>query len=174
MELSLDDIELLDRFFRNELAVDELAELQKRMKDPDFAASAKVHLESLEVVKNAGRSELRSVLTSIQNEIQKTDGYQEYKPSSSGKKPNSGNGFFTGLIIVIVAVSTYFYFTGKIKPESIENVFPSEQKIDTVYHYSIKRDTVYKTIYDTVRTRSTHRISSDTIYERQNLPVQSK
>lgn len=66
MEPDQTDIELLDRYFRNELTSEELAVLQSKMKDVDFASAAKSHFEALSIIQSAGRIELMSSLTTIQ------------------------------------------------------------------------------------------------------------
>ena len=50
MEPDQTDIELLDRYFRNELTSEELAVLQSKMKDVDFASAAKSHFEALSII----------------------------------------------------------------------------------------------------------------------------
>ena len=70
MEPDQTDIELLDRYFRNELTSEELAVLQSKMKDVDFASAAKSHFEALSIIQSAGRIELMSSLTTIQKNVE--------------------------------------------------------------------------------------------------------
>ena len=69
MEPDQTDIELLDRYFRNELTSEELAVLQSKMKDVDFASAAKSHFEALSIVQSAGRIELMSSLTTMSSKM---------------------------------------------------------------------------------------------------------
>ena len=166
MDLTQEDIEVLDRFIRNELKGEELSSLQTRMKDPEFAAEVKLYLESVSAIENSGRVELRSVLTSIHNETEKTNGFDEYKPSKGKGGSGSGGGIIISVITIIVAVFAYLFYSGKLDLEQIEKTFTSEEKTDTVYHYNIVRDTVGPTGGTTVKKQV---IRYDTVFTREKV-----
>ena len=171
MELSQTDIELLDRYFRNELTGEELSVLQSKMKDVDFASAAKSHFEALAIVQSAARVELMSSLTAIRKNIEQQNGFDKYKPSKSGKGSSGGSGGGFSMIIIagVIAVVAYLYSTGKLDPSEVHTIFPDSEKIDTVYHYNVKRDTVYYSKSDTTETRVTRKVVSDTVYIRQKI-----
>ena len=168
MELSQEYIEILDRYFRNELTDEELARLQTEMKNPEFSESVNFYLETLKVIEAAGRNELRLQLLNIQKEVEGTDGYDDYKPSSTGKGPGGG-GYIISIIVVIVAVTAYLFYSGKFSTEKLNNIIPDSEKADTVYHYIIQRDTFVVNKNDTEKIKNLHRIESDTVFIRNRV-----
>lgn len=171
MEPDQTDIELLDRYFRNELTSEELAVLQSKMKDVAFAAAAKAHFEALSIVQTAGRIELMTSLTAIRKNIELENGFEKYKPTKSGKGSTGGSGGGFSMIIIagVVAIVAYFYSTGKLDPAEVKTAFPSSEKIDTIYHYNVKRDTIYVNKRDTLETKVSRKVVSDTVFIRQKI-----
>jgi hypothetical protein len=171
MELTQNDIELLDRFFRNELTADELAIIQEKMKQPDFAEAAKAHFESLNIVQAAGRDEFRSLLTTIHTEIASKNGFEKYKASKKGGTGSGGGGFAFVIIGGLIAVTAYLYSTGRLDTESIQKIIPTKEKIDTVYHYKIQRDTIYTQKTETI-TKKVYRTITDTVFVKETKQLQ--
>ena len=171
MEPDQTDIELLDRYFRNELTSEELAVLQSKMKDVDFASAAKSHFEALSIIQSAGRIELMSSLTTIQKNVEQQNGFDKYKPTKSGKGSSGGSGGGNSMIIIagVIAIVAYFYSTTKLDPSEVQSVFPDSEKVDTVYHYNVIRDTVYYNKKDTIETKVTRKVVSDTVFIRQKI-----
>jgi hypothetical protein len=152
MELSEKDIELLDRFSRDKLSHDELKLLQERMKNPEFAAEVKSYFSALEVLKEAGRSEMRAMLAAIHTDVSNSNSIDKYKPGKSG----GGWGFGKILTGLIIAGSVYFgyryyghdlhqYLNDKVLNPKADTMVVRTSKTDTVYHYKVVRDTVYRT-----------------------------
>ena len=148
MELSPEDIDLIDRFLKNELKGEELRAFSERMnRDEDFAAEVTRHARSLQAIDAIGRSELLVQLESISNEIRESGRADKYRPGKrkvSGKKGGSAGGFLATLTFIgIVGITAWIYFSD---PHAFEPFLPEQQKIkltDTVYHYKVKRDTIY-------------------------------
>ena len=128
MELNQDDIELLDRYFRNELTSEELTVLQSKMKSAEFSTAAKFHFESLSVVQSAGREELLLSLSAIQKNIEQQNGFEKYKASKSKKGGSNGGGFMVVVVAGIVAVAVYLFSTGKLDEEHIKSTFHKRKK----------------------------------------------
>jgi len=166
MELSQDDIDLIDRFNNGELSGEELASFNERMKDANFASSVALYNETIKIIRNEGRDELRSVLASIQSKLVTTGGFEKYNP---GKSKNGGDmwSWIIGIILVVAVVS-YFFLTGKINPGAIKNLL-KENEVDTVYHYIYHTDTIVKTTEDSVSV-----IQSDSLSEGGSRLIQHK
>jgi hypothetical protein len=166
MELSREDIELIDRFNANELSGNELDSFNKRMQDPEFAASVAQHNDATRIIRSAGRAELRKEFAAIHSGIEATGGFEKYKP----RKPNKGGGsggWFAGIGFCILVAASYFYFSGKIKMEDFKNLI-KEEGVDTVYHYNYHVDTVYRTHTDTIQTLVTDTVLPDNLKEFKN------
>jgi hypothetical protein len=168
MELTPENIEILDRYFRNELSAEELSRLQSDMKDAEFADAARSYLETIKVVEAAGRKELRLQFSSIKDEIEKSDGFDGYKPSSQGKGPGGG-GLIISILVVIVAVTAYLFYSGKFNSEKLQNVISDPEKVDTVYHYIIQRDTFIVNKTDTEKIEKLKRKERDTVFIRSQF-----
>jgi hypothetical protein len=168
MEFSEDDIDIFDRYLRNELTEKETESLRLRMKDPEFAAEMKSYLSSVNVVNEAGREELRNQFTNIQQEVESSGGYENYKPSIKGKGFGGGSWFISGFV-ALIAVVAYLIYSGKITREQIQNILPTTDKIDTVYHYNITRDTIIKNSSKTIKRDTVRYIKYDTVYTRQRI-----
>jgi predicted PurR-regulated permease PerM len=147
MELSQEDINLIDRFNNGEQSEEELASFNERMKDPDFASSVLLYNQTIEIIRNGGREELKIILKSIQSKLEATKGFEKYNPGKS----NNGRRIWSWIIgiILIIAIAFYFFLSGKIKPEEIKN-FLQEKELDTVYHYIYHTDTIVKNLTDSV------------------------
>ena len=149
MELTPTDIELIDRFLKDELRGEELQAFKERMVgDSDFAAEVDKHVQSLQAINALGRGELLAELTSISKEFETTGNADNYRPGKrriSGKKGGSSGGLLGTLVFLgVIGVIAWTYFAD---PHKFESFFPEQQKInltDTVFHYEVKRDTVYK------------------------------
>jgi hypothetical protein len=164
MELNQQDIDILDRYFRNELTPEELVQLHLRLKENEFGGAANSYLQTLKVVEEIGRNELRSTLTAVQLNVESKGGYEKYKSSKSG---SSASGAFTFSIILLIAgIIAWFYFSGNFDPHKLHEFIPESENLDTVYHYNIKRDTVYR--MDTVKKKSIRRVVTDTVYIRSS------
>jgi hypothetical protein len=196
MDLSQDDIDVLDRYYRDEITDAELKQLRERMKDAGFAEAVRLYLESLNIVKQAGRVELRSLLASVKSDIDSSGKYDEYKPSAPGKGSGS-SGMFTAMIAVIIGITAYLFYSQRRSKEEQQKDIPSATYIDsinnsshpdreietksgtivrtdTIYHYQIVRDTIYVNP-DSLDDAAIHRVSSDTVFTRKYIrkPVDS-
>ncbi len=168
MELKEEDIDILDRFYRNELTEQEKLSLQSRMKEKDFADVAISYLKTIEIVKELGRNELRSVLTSVKNEIESAKEFEEYKPSKTGNGFGTG-GIISAIIIVIIAFVAWMFFSGKLNSEKIQNSFPDSELVDTVYHYKVQRDTIVSNKSRSEKKDTIVRRHSDTVFVRERI-----
>jgi hypothetical protein len=174
MELTQNDIDLLDRFSRDELDGGELAALQQRMKDADFATEVRQYLETVHVIEQAGRAGLKTMLAEIQSSIG-TDEMEKYRPS----KGSGGFGtYILYFLIAATAVSTYFllkdHYQKTVREYSSDTLNTTET--DTVYHYSIRTDTIWKTKGDS-QTSSHSKVRTDTtwsstVYGNTLIPVE--
>jgi hypothetical protein len=162
MELTPQEIDLIDRHFRNELTKEEEAAFNSRLvSDTVFADELENYKKSIEAIGEIGRRQLKSEFIAIQKEVENSEGYDSYKPGNIKKLRRGGSGYigFT-IFILLVAAGIYYYNTHKEHLDKIDNMFvPSEP--DTVYHYRVKKDTV-KT-----RMEKKYKII-DTIYYDQN------
>jgi hypothetical protein len=168
MELKEEDIDILDRFYRNELTEQEKLSLQSRMKEKDFADVAISYLKTIEIVKELGRKELRSILTSVKNEIESAKEFEEYKPSKTGNGFGTG-GIISAIIIVIIAFVAWMFFSGKLNSEKIQNSFPDSELVDTVYHYKVQRDTIVSNKSRSEKKDTIVRRHSDTVFVRERI-----
>ncbi len=174
MELKEEDIDILDRYYRNELTEKERVILQSRMKEKDFADVAISYLKTIEIVKELGRNELRSILTSVKNEIESAKEFEEYKPSKTGNGFGTG-GIISAIIIVIIAFVAWMFFSGKLNSEKIQNSFPDSELVDTVYHYKVQRDTIVSNKTRSEKGDTIIHIHSDTVFVREQImPSKSK
>ncbi len=168
MELKEEDIDILDRFYRNELTEKEKVSLQSRMKEKDFADVAISYLKTIEIVKELGRNELRSILTSVKNEIESAMEFEEYKPSKTGNGFGTG-GIILAIIIVIIVFVAWMFFSGKLNSEKIQNSFPDSELVDTVYHYKVQRDTIVSNKSRSEKKDTIVRRHSDTVFVRERI-----
>jgi len=165
MELTPDDIEILDRYSGNELTVDELSQLQSRMKDTGFSDAVKNHHETIQIVEQTGRMELKQVFTSIHSGLQSSGALDRYNPSSGPTKGKGSRGWLLSVIISGIIIAGYLFFSGKLNRQTIPTIFQDKEKIDTVYHYRVKTDTIIRTRTDTVVHHSRRKlIRVDTVY----------
>jgi len=86
-----------------------------------------------------------------------------------GSSGGSGGGFSMIIIAGVIAIVAYLYSTGKLDPSEVQSVFPDSEKVDTVYHYNVIRDTVYYNKKDTIETKVTRKVVSDTVFIRQKI-----
>jgi hypothetical protein len=167
MELSEADIEILDRFYRNELPEDDFATLKARMKDGDFADAVTSYLKTLSVIAEAGRFDLQQQLSVIQKHVEKS-GYEKYKPSKGGGF--GGSGAVILIMAVIIVITVVMFYTGRLNMETLDEVIPDSEKLDTVYHYNIYTDTIIVESSDSIQSINRSSIS-DTIYIRTPVRV---
>ena len=168
MELKEEDIDILDRFYRNELTEQEKLSLQSRMKEKDFADAAGSYLKTIEIVKELGRKEIRSILTSVKNEIEASKDFEEYKPSKTGNGFGTG-GIISAIIIVIIAFVAWMFFSWKLNSEKIQDSFPDSELVDTVYHYKVQRDTIVSNKPRSEKGDTIIHTHSDTVFVRKRI-----
>jgi hypothetical protein len=166
MELTEYDIEVLDRFYRNELPEHELFILQSRMKDEQFADAVRSYLQTLSVIEQAGRFDLQQQLKSVQRQVQKT-GYDKYKPPKG--KNFGGAGIIISIAFVIICMIAFMFYTRRLNTETLKEVLPATEAVDTIYHYNVHTDTIIVDKPDSFQHIKP--VVSDTIYIRTPIPV---
>ncbi|MBP6334737.1 MAG: hypothetical protein KA444_04625 [Bacteroidia bacterium] len=165
MELTIADIDLLDRFVENKLSSQETSLLKERMKGAEFAKAAHEYLKAIDLVNYVGRSELRNKLVSIETELKSKRDFENYKPSSPGKG-FGGSGLIVSIVSIIALLVGYLIYDGTINLDRFKKILPESHKIDTIYHYNVIRDTVIVNGVDTSSEKTIKRIVGDTTYVR--------
>lgn len=113
-----DDIELIERFFRQELSEDELLVFENRVKqDPDFSKEVIEMRNVFYGVRLAARKDLKEELLEIQNEVLS----QPVKPY----KPNSFKWlkWFSGLVLTIAFVGILYKYIDQHDIERVKTKF---------------------------------------------------
>lgn len=164
MEFTPDDIELIDRYLRNDLSSSELLAFQERFNnDSAFADEVKNQAKAIHAVTQLGRQELASHLEVMSSEFEKFDKPDEYHPGrkrNADKKGGSAGNIATFVFIALLGFSIWLYFSNPHLFESGEQGQSQEKIVDTVYHYKVKRDTIMTK--QKTRKKIIHR--TDTVY----------
>jgi len=139
MELSDEDIALIERYLQNDLAGEDLSAFKQRMdSDPDFAREVEDYSSVLGSIKLQGRDELKQRVGAIGASLAAEGGLNDYTPPKSG---GAGGIVKTILVLAVAGGGIYYYITkseeGKQSwMENIEKIFKQETKTvnDTIWY----------------------------------------
>ena len=136
MELKPDEIDLIERYSRGELTSGEAALLKEKLLNEEFKNEFTHYLNSIDVVRQAGRMELKQALNTIHNNLESKNEFDRYKPSKKGGSGSSG--FMTAIVLTGLIVAGYFIWKSPAMQEYEKRLM--DDTPDTIYHYNVVPD----------------------------------
>ena len=175
MELSDQDIALIEQYLEGELSGSALSDFEGRMADPDFAAEVELMRDLIGGTQAAGRHAMKAELGAIGAAMLAGNEISDYSPPDSSTPPDApgksgsagiGGKLATLLFLAAAGYGSYLWFTDQFPPQWLRDQLPAQEQAQPESNTPAATPTTRTVVHDTVYKDASGNIITKEQYEK--------